>query len=207
MISVLQTSHFDDQYFYCFGRKRIMLNWITSSPEHLVVFFDDVVDDMALKAPSLDETEVTMDESSCSSSEDGLFGSSVSIDSNELTGEIKEVKRVSFDTLIQVREYSITVGDHPKTKDACPLALDWAHTEVKTVDFVAHETLKAELRIDRRSFRKLTLRERRQRIADVLGVTKKEIRDLEFARTMEGIANSAQILIEDLTVLPPSAWF
>jgi hypothetical protein len=38
-------------------------------------------------------------------------------------------KRVKFHTHIAVREYSVTIGDHPCCDDALPITLDWAYVE------------------------------------------------------------------------------
>jgi hypothetical protein len=38
-------------------------------------------------------------------------------------------KRVKFHTHIAVREYSVTIGDHPCCEDALPITLDWAYVE------------------------------------------------------------------------------
>jgi hypothetical protein len=36
---------------------------------------------------------------------------------------------IQFDTQLRMREYSVTIGDHPGCEDALPLTLDWAYVE------------------------------------------------------------------------------
>jgi hypothetical protein len=38
-------------------------------------------------------------------------------------------RHVHFDGHVSLREYSITIGDHPSCEDALPLTLDWAYVE------------------------------------------------------------------------------
>lgn len=64
---------------------------------------------------------------------DDLSPSSWRCDEGEVTEEDRPVlqqqqpRRVCFHPHIEVREYSMTVSDHPCCEDAYPLSLDWAH--------------------------------------------------------------------------------
>jgi hypothetical protein len=59
-----------------------------------------------------------------------LFGKVVGRNSNK-----KIKKRVTFAETAQVREYSVTLGDHPEAgkRGGCPLSLDWQSADAKDV--------------------------------------------------------------------------
>jgi hypothetical protein len=116
-------------------------------------------------------------------------------------------KTVSFGNVVQLQEYSVTVGDHPKCKGSYPICLDWAHTEPKEYDLDAREKAKAikaareakaakakedkedggygETKTKQRRVgkgRHLQAKERHLRIAKVTGTSQKEVRTLEVER-------------------------
>jgi hypothetical protein len=111
-------------------------------------------------------------------------------------------KTVSFG-IVQVQEYSVILGDHPKCKGGYPMSLDWAHTEPKEYDLDACEQAKAakaksaaarEAKADgayadtkKKSRRpgkgqRLRTKDRHLRIAKVTGIPPKEVRKLEVER-------------------------
>jgi hypothetical protein len=110
-------------------------------------------------------------------------------------------KTVSFG-VVQVQEYSVILGDHPKCKGGYPMSLDWAHTEPKEYDLDACEQAKAakakaaaareekadgaytDKKKSRRpgKGRRLRTKDRHLRIAKVTGIPPKEVRKLEVER-------------------------
>jgi hypothetical protein len=110
-------------------------------------------------------------------------------------------KTVSFGS-VQVQEYSVILGDHPKCKGGYPMSLDWAHTEPKEYDLDACEQAKAakakaaaakeekadgaytDKKKSRRpgKGRRLRTKDRHLRISKVSGIPPKEVRKLEVER-------------------------
>mmetsp|Transcript_8579 Transcript_8579/g.13155 ORF Transcript_8579/g.13155 Transcript_8579/m.13155 type:complete len:408 (-) Transcript_8579:125-1348(-) len=93
-------------------------------------------------------------------------------------------KKVTFST-VQVREYSITVGNHPLCRDNMPLTLDWSYITkpVESVfyspqaDFFGHFDI-----LDEPSYRprKLSYAERKQRLVEVTAMTESQLLELYF---------------------------
>jgi len=90
-------------------------------------------------------------------------------------------KRVRFDS-VEVREYSVTVGDHPCCPDSCPLTLEWSWAQESSapVQLAHHEAIRfmersqssTEYQYGRRGPRRLSRAERRERVLRVQGLTK-----------------------------------
>jgi hypothetical protein len=74
-------------------------------------------------------------------------------------------RRVSFQH-VEVREYSITVGDHPFCYDGLPLTLDWEHAD--SVEIRDIESSR-ERRGNYRAPRRLSFDERRDRLFNMAG--------------------------------------
>mmetsp|Transcript_12673 Transcript_12673/g.19489 ORF Transcript_12673/g.19489 Transcript_12673/m.19489 type:complete len:204 (-) Transcript_12673:62-673(-) len=89
-------------------------------------------------------------------------------------------RRVSFSS-VEIREYSITVGDHPHCKGGLPMSLDWGYTGKKTSHCVnAYEKTKvrnlhqpSELKP-----KKLDYVQRKQRLSHVTGYTEERLLDI-----------------------------
>lgn len=96
---------------------------------------------------------------------EGLFTSTINF----------PTRKVSFGD-VYVREHAVTVGDHPAISDSCPLTLDWEHTAT-----VRHNILEFEYTrvVSRKTFKRLSLGERRQRVQRVKGIEDVEVRKLE----------------------------
>lgn len=94
-------------------------------------------------------------------------------------------RRVAFST-VEIREYSITVGDHPHCKGELPISLDWGFTGTKTSHCLnAYEKTKgrhlhhpSELKP-----KKLDYVQRKQRLSHVTGYTEERL--LDIAKTKE----------------------
>jgi hypothetical protein len=107
---------------------------------------------------------------------------------NENQGERSPTrKRVSFAD-VEVRQYSITIGDHPCCVMGCPLSLDWGYSICRPLSLEAYEAQRPA----RRSRLELltTCEERRRILADDGGYSEGEIRKanrkLHRARTCPG---------------------
>lgn len=83
--------------------------------------------------------------------------------------------RVHWGT-VHLRDYAITVVDHPVTGDSCPLGLDWNYEDQGEQDLVSFENKRFFWRT---APRRLGLLERRQRIREVLNLSTAQVEDLE----------------------------
>ena len=68
-------------------------------------------------------------------------------------------RRVSFHK-IEVREYSVTVGDHPLCRDGLPLELDWAHGPSTEINMMCSRQRETKYQMPRR----LSYEEKRNRL-------------------------------------------
>lgn len=99
-------------------------------------------------------------------------------------------KYVQFGT-VEVREYGVTVGAHTACKDTCALQLTWEYNdEATTMQNVAvHEEQKTG-----RNPRRLSLPQRRARIARVQGISEGAVAEMEYAVLMKLIDEGVQSL-------------
>jgi hypothetical protein len=91
-----------------------------------------VAEDFASDEEQDEPSRTRSDSSDSSWSMDDLSPSSWRCDEGEVTDGDGPVlqhlpRRVSFHPHVEVREYSMTVSDHPYCEDSYPLSLDWAH--------------------------------------------------------------------------------
>lgn len=85
-------------------------------------------------------------------------------------------RRVSFAN-VQVREYAVTVGDHPFCFDGLPLTLDWEHSE----DPVEYSIEVSRERMEKyRMPRRLSYEERRAKLFDVSDYSQDRLRHEEI---------------------------
>lgn len=97
-----------------------------------------------------------------------------------------------------IREYSVTVGALVASNEKCPLQLSWEYDSVETkIDIEIHESLKKNSRInlDRQSCRRLSLDERRLRIASVQDISLHDVQSLEFQAMMDQIKHDEENII------------
>ena len=114
-------------------------------------------------------------------SPDGGGGAAMDKNSMTTTRQRHFPKRVRFDS-VEVREYSVTVGDHPCCPDSCPLTLEWSWAQESSVpvQIAHHEAIRfmersqslTECQGGRRAPRRLSRAERRERVLRVQGLTK-----------------------------------
>ena len=72
-------------------------------------------------------------------------------------------RNVSFKSL-EIREYSMTLGDHPSAYTGPPVTLDWSHNNVEIVDLEAYENARKPRR--KRKQLKLSSRTRQKLLVD-----------------------------------------
>lgn len=100
-------------------------------------------------------------------SEDDASSSSGSLETVHSTPS----KQVSFST-VEVREYCLTVGDHPLCRDGMPITLDWKYNEETTFVNVPYESRNR----NQGGFpRRLDYNERLARLQCVTGLTEKHM--------------------------------
>lgn len=95
---------------------------------------------------------------------------------------------------VDIREYDVTLGDHPKTK-LYPISLDWTYNaNTITLDLEEHINLNMQKQCDRliekptksgRSAFRLKAPERFQRITDVTGISMNALYKMEVSRHEE----------------------
>jgi hypothetical protein len=125
----------------------------------------------------------------------GLEDSERSVDYDDVTvgkfpapkGERKPTVRFSN---VQIREYELTIGDHPST-NVYPLSLDWSHSETETIsieDHCANRRNKSEKRMrenprntGRKAFH-LNVADRVARLYNVSSLRPRDLCKLERAR-------------------------
>jgi hypothetical protein len=111
-------------------------------------------------------------------------GSLVSLCSTEVSSEDspKSQRRVQF-AKVQIREYALTLGDHPWCESGFPLSLDWkfaAQHDVNIDDFEHERMSECD-----RSPRRLDVWERRNLLRRVSGYTTSELNGMERCRMLQ----------------------
>ena len=104
-------------------------------------------------------------------------------------GIVKPSKRgVTFDDRIQVREFALTVGDHPCCMGGLPLTLDWSHTE--ELVYKSLTECCAERRGRFKMPRKLDYEKRRERLFEVSTYSEQRVRNEEIDMVMNFLKSS-----------------
>ena len=85
-------------------------------------------------------------------------------------------KLISFSRYLEIREYALTIGDHPLCRDSLPLSLGWEHGETKVKDLNNFEEQRLPLRRIG-SDMKLTYYERKNMLRKIAGMTEADIRE------------------------------
>jgi hypothetical protein len=129
-------------------------------PPHSILRYEQLDDDSEESSPSLCHSD--------SSSSTSLLGD-LSMDLSVELGA--QSRRLTFNNQVEVREYSLTLGDHPMCEDSLSLSLDWQHADFYYKDLAESQ--------QRGMFYKppprLSLRERRDRLIAVTGYTSAEL--------------------------------
>jgi hypothetical protein len=77
---------------------------------------------------------------------------------------IRPQRRISF-SQVQIREYAVTIGDHPMCSDGMPLSLDWDYYDEQTQDIDSSSERLGLYKFPRR----LSYEERRDRVCTSVG--------------------------------------
>ncbi|KAL3924405.1 MAG: hypothetical protein SGILL_001066 [Bacillariaceae sp.] len=91
----------------------------------------------------------------------------------------------------KVREYAITVGDHPICQDGLALSLDWIHTSEKVYsidDYEFHLRRRSNLRQGRRRTSRLDYWQRREILLRVGSFSNKELSRIERERNQRVVS-------------------
>jgi hypothetical protein len=84
-------------------------------------------------------------------------------------------KSVSFNRFLEIREHSLTVGDHPLCKDALPLSLAWEHGETEMMELNQYEKVRSGYRRSGNQM-KLTYFERKNMLRRIAGMSEADMR-------------------------------
>lgn len=96
-------------------------------------------------------------------------------DSEDISCEIRiEAKHVVFSN-VHVREYAITVGDHPCCTTGCPLTLDWQYEAARTIALDTYESQRMPCRRNREQLR-TTASDRTRILSEESGLSDGELR-------------------------------
>ena len=107
--------------------------------------------------------------------DDAMHSSSsvASLSKTSTSSPTSSSKRVSFST-VEVREYSLTIGEHPSCKDGLPITLDWHYNEESTVlDVVRLNQTQGQHSSN--FIKKLNYQERLHRLQLVTGISEKHL--------------------------------
>lgn len=83
-------------------------------------------------------------------------------------------KTVSFNKVLEIRQHSLTVGDHPSCRDSLPISLDWEHAEPILIDVDGFEAQRKGVR-RRGDEMRLSYFERKSKLQCVSGLTEAEM--------------------------------
>jgi hypothetical protein len=113
---------------------------------------------------------------------------------SKCTGE-KKVKKLSFGT-VTTREYAVTIG--AASNDKCPLQLSWEHgcdvrLGLPPIAEAVPGTASAQPRPS--SLKRLTVNERRMRIANVQGIAEDQVDQMQFDMVMNQIQEAMNGLL------------
>jgi hypothetical protein len=101
------------------------------------------------------------------------------------TAEDKKGVRFEF---VNIREYNVTVGAHSAVCDTCPLQLSWEHSLDLQASLSDHSRQRIQKKRHKENYpRRLSLKERRERIAFVQEISVKEVQTLEHDIVMQQI--------------------
>jgi hypothetical protein len=120
-------------------------------------------------------------------SEDNL-SLSCKLDVCSRTLEHVRKRRVSFQDRVEIREYSITIGDHPCCSSGLPLTLDWFHAEEPK--YLSMEGSCRERKSRYKSPRRLSYDQRRDRLFEVSVNGEEKVRGEEVEMVMDFLAIS-----------------
>jgi len=114
-----------------------------------------------------EEEDPSLTDTSISSSGSDLSSSTLEIEEDccrsSTTRASPAKRRLTFNHKVEVREYCVTVGDHPVCSDDLPLSLDWSHAPAYCTDIQHSKNRGFYYQAPRR----LSLQDRRKRLSKV----------------------------------------
>ena len=93
-------------------------------------------------------------------------------------------------SIVEIREYACTIGDHPCVRDSCPISLDWQYARAQKRDINSYENSRFFMRSSYP--RKLLLDERRRRIRETSRLSRRSLRELELDVAMQRLEVSKE---------------
>lgn len=109
-----------------------------------------------------------------------LYESDASLCSTAAAGRPRVKRTVSF-SKIEVREYALTVGDHPLCQDGLPLSLDWEHTESTEINICCSRERMEKYQMPPR----LSYEEKRDRLIATTDFTDERARNKELGQVIQ----------------------
>ena len=158
-------------------------------PEAGVYFLGNTDENDNEEDPSL--TDTTLD---CSEETDEDCSSE---DGTGMTTNMRRRRCLTFNSKVEVREYCITIGDHPLCSDALSLSLDWSHAPAYCKDIALSQNRGYFYQPPRR----LCQKDRRQRLVKVASFTDETLDTLlgslpaELATPMAGLSLAKRMLL------------
>jgi hypothetical protein len=118
-------------------------------------------------------------------------------------GGLLHKKRVRWD-IIQTREYSLVVGDHPFCQDGLPVSLDWQYHDSCSSSSI--ESRPVSERKESYVFpRRLSYEERRDRLCSVSGLTAEEVKNEEIELVVRTLKEAWE-QVTDQALDPMEIW-
>jgi len=133
-------------------------------------------------------------ESSSLINDDDESGCAITSLQSQCSVEIGHMLR--FNDCVRVRECAVTVGDAAYARDSCPMTLDWCFVESEAK--IKNEPEKPTAKY---GVRRLTIEQRRRRIARVQGWKNQSVKALEIDRVlqrMEDVMQRQEVFLDSL---------
>jgi hypothetical protein len=124
--------------------------------------------------PTFDEHDIFFEWPDVVSIDDDVSSSSGSSSGRKSSSSSSLSKRVSFST-VEVREYSLTVGEHPFCKDGLAISLDWHYNQKSIFLDVCRLDQGRNVQPLTKSIKRLNFEERLQRLQCVTGMSGKHL--------------------------------
>lgn len=138
--------------------------------EHFVEYYkvagEELYDHQA-PAPSFDPTPITSTDNNNNRPLHGRVASDSTIPSQPSSKKARTGKHVKFSPALEVRTYSIVLGDHPQCKDGLPIECGWDFCETELIDLQVHEECSPKRRMGQLH---LCYFERLRRLQEVTGL-------------------------------------
>jgi hypothetical protein len=96
---------------------------------------------------------------------------------------------------VEIREFAVTVGDHPHARDSCPITLDWPYAAPYSLTLDEYENKRFFARksccsTSRKNLKRMSLEQRRQRVRETSRMAQLALREMELAVAMNRLQQS-----------------